>query len=125
MRFYRIAIALKAALLLNQTLRFISVLMLATAVSCGLMAWRPEQAFAANEDAAVSQPTAYTQSISEHYNFHFGADKPFLPSSATTETGGFISPRSFPTAAYCGHCHQEAHAEWRQSVHANSFRMCL
>ena len=34
----------------------------------------------------------------------------------------FISAGSFPTAAYCGHCHQEAHAEWRQSVHANSFR---
>jgi Tfp pilus assembly protein PilF len=122
MRFHRIAIALKAALLLNQTLRFISVLMLATAVSCGFMAWRAEQAFAANEDATASQPTAYTQSISEHYNFRFSADKPFLPSNATTETGGFISPRSFPTAAYCGHCHQEAHAEWRQSVHANSFR---
>jgi tetratricopeptide (TPR) repeat protein len=122
MRIDPISIALKAAFRSHQTLHMVSGLMLAAAVSCGLMAWRAEQAFAANEDAAVSQPTAYTQSISEHYNFRFGADKPFLPSNATTEMGGFISPRSFPTAVYCGHCHQEAHAEWRQSVHANSFR---
>ena len=46
---------------------------------------------------------------------------PFLPSNMTTDTGKFIDPKSFPTAQYCGHCHQEAHAEWRQSAHANSF----
>ena len=52
----------------------------------------------------------------------FGADKPFLPSNATTDTGEFIDPKSFLTAEYCGHCHQEAYAEWRQTAHANSFR---
>ncbi len=31
-------------------------------------------------------------------------------------------PRAFLRPKYCGHCHQEAHAEWRQSAHANSFR---
>ena len=48
--------------------------------------------------------------------------RPFLPSNATTDTGEFIDPKSFPTAKYCGHCHQQAHAEWRQTAHANSFR---
>ena len=33
-----------------------------------------------------------------------------------------MSPKSFPTAEYCGHCHQEAYHQWRQSVHSNSFR---
>ena len=33
-----------------------------------------------------------------------------------------MSPKSFPTAQYCGHCHQEAYHQWRQSVHSNSFR---
>jgi tetratricopeptide (TPR) repeat protein len=122
MRISNKALALKAAFSTKQTLRMICVFMLASATSFGFIAWWAGQAVAASEDAAVSQPTAYTQSISEHYNFHFGANKPFLPSNAMTETGGFISPKSFPTAAYCGHCHQEAHAEWRQSVHANSFR---
>jgi tetratricopeptide (TPR) repeat protein len=122
MRINNNSIALKAALGNHRTLRMVSGLMLAAVIACGYQAWRAGQAFAASEDTAVSPPTAYTQSISVHYNFRFGGDKPFLPSNATTETGGFISPRSFPTAAYCGHCHQETHAEWRQSVHANSFR---
>ncbi|MGD0156920.1 MAG: tetratricopeptide repeat protein [Terracidiphilus sp.] len=52
----------------------------------------------------------------------FGADQPYLPSNATTDTGQFMDPKSFPTAKYCSHCHQQAYAEWRQTVHANSFR---
>ena len=60
--------------------------------------------------------------MGEHYNYHFGANQPFLPSLATTDTGEFIDPKAFPTAKYSSHCHQEAHAEWRQSAHANSFR---
>ena len=103
------------------TLRMTIGLALASA-TCGLMAWHPTRALAAGDNAAASQPSAYSQSISEHYNYRFGADKPFLPSNASTETGEFLSVKSFPSAAYCGHCHQEAHAEWRQSVHANSFR---
>ena len=46
----------------------------------------------------------------------------FLPSNATTDTGEFIDPKSFPTAKYCGHCHQEAHTQWRESAHSNSNR---
>jgi hypothetical protein len=89
----------KAALLLIALFAFISVLMLATAPSpAALWHGEAEQAFAANEDATAAQPTAYTQSISEHYNYRFGRINRFLPSNATTDTGEFINPRSFPTA---------------------------
>jgi lipoprotein NlpI len=78
---------------------------------------------------AYSAPTGITgpttpfhDSIAARYNYAFGKDAPFLPSNATTSTGQFLSPKSFPTAQYCGHCHQEAYRQWRQSVHSNSFR---
>jgi tetratricopeptide (TPR) repeat protein len=73
----------------------------------------------ANGDAAQQ---AYSQAVASQYKTSFGADKPFLPSNATTDTGEFIDPKSVPTAAYCGHCHEESHAQWQQSAHANSFR---
>lgn len=73
--------------------------------------------------AAIEGPTtAFHDAVAGRYNYAFGKDAPFLPSNARTENGQFVSPRSFPTARYCGHCHQQAYAEWRQSVHANSFR---
>ena len=75
----------------------------------------------AQEDPAAAR-AAYSRNVAEHYRFSFGADRPFLPSNATTDTGQFIDPKSFLPAQYCGHCHQQAYAEWRQSVHANAFR---
>jgi tetratricopeptide (TPR) repeat protein len=66
--------------------------------------------------------TAFHDSVASHYNYAFGKDAPFLPSNATTVNGQFWSPKAFPTAQYCGHCHQEAYHQWRQSVHSNSFR---
>jgi tetratricopeptide (TPR) repeat protein len=65
---------------------------------------------------------AYNQKIAKDYTYRYGADHPFLPSNMTSDTGQFIDPKSFATAQYCGHCHQEAHAEWRQSAHSNSNR---
>ena len=88
--------------------------------ACGLLALLPRAANA-GQDAATDR-AAYTQKVAEHYNFRFGDDHPFLPSNATTDTGQFIDSKSFLTAKYCGHCHQEAYAEWRQTAHANSFR---
>ena len=73
-------------------------------------------------DDAAAQRSAYSQNVAAHYNLPFAQDKPFLPSNATTDTGEFIDPKSFPTAEYCGHCHQQAYAEWRQTAHANAFR---
>ncbi len=72
------------------------------------------------ETAAARQ--AYSQKIASHYQASFGQDHPFLPSNATTDTGQFLDPKSFPTANYCARCHQESHAQWQQSAHANSFR---
>ncbi len=92
-------------------------LLLAGIADCSLPAG---QTYAA-EDAAADR-AAYSQNVAEHYNFHFGNDHPFFPSNATTDTGQFIDSKSFLSAKYCGHCHQEAYAEWRQTAHANSFR---
>jgi tetratricopeptide (TPR) repeat protein len=66
--------------------------------------------------------TAFHDSVAARYNYAFGEESPFLPSNATTVDGQFWSPKVFPTAEYCGHCHQEAYHQWRQSVHSNSFR---
>lgn len=42
--------------------------------------------------------------------------------TAGSESSGSLGSTSFPSASYCGHCHQQAYREWRQSLHANSFR---
>ena len=73
--------------------------------------------------AGITGPTsAFHDSVASHYNYAFGKDTPFLPSNATDVNGQFWSPKAFPTAQYCGHCHQEAYHQWRESVHSNSFR---
>ena len=76
----------------------------------------------ANTNSITGPTTAFHDSVAARYNFAFGKDAPFLPSNAVTSNGQFLSPRSFPTAQYCGHCHQEAYRQWRQSAHSNSFR---
>ena len=116
------SIAIRPALFARRALRIVGLLMLVAAACCGWMAWRAESAYATNDDPEAAARSAYSKAVKEHYNSRFGVDQPFLPSNAVTDTGEFINPKSFPTAQYCGHCHQEAHAEWRQSVHANSFR---
>jgi tetratricopeptide (TPR) repeat protein len=73
-------------------------------------------------DAAAEARQAYTQKVAATYNNRFGENHYFLPSNATTDDGEFLNPKSFPTAEYCGHCHQEAHTQWRQSAHSNSNR---
>lgn len=55
------------------------------------------------------------------YELKFGPG-PFLPSEAKSDFTGFLKPEDIPTAAYCGKCHADLHAQWRQSAHANSFR---
>lgn len=97
--------------------------LLGASAACGVMAVRSSGRAQASDDVTTTaQRQRYTEKINQHYDYRFGANKPFLPSHATTDTGQFINPKAFPTAKYCGHCHQEAYAEWRQSVHANSFR---
>jgi tetratricopeptide (TPR) repeat protein len=64
----------------------------------------------------------YDELIKKDYNTRFGANALFLPSQAKSESGGFIQPGAFHTAEYCGKCHEDAHKQWRESAHANSFR---
>ncbi len=75
-----------------------------------------------DSDAAEAARHAYNEKIAAGYNNRFGATEHFLPSNATTDNGEFIDPKSFATAKYCGHCHQEAHTQWRESAHSNSNR---
>jgi Flp pilus assembly protein TadD len=71
----------------------------------------------------AEQQKAYDTEIRKSgYNLRFGKEQPFLPSMATTANGQFLPAGSFPTAAYCGHCHAAAYAQWRESLHSNSFR---
>jgi len=74
-------------------------------------------------DEAAAARHAYTEKIAAKYNFRFGRELPFAPSLATTDNGEFIDPKSFPTAEYCGHCHQESHKQWRESAHSNANRV--
>ncbi|HMF64302.1 MAG TPA: tetratricopeptide repeat protein [Edaphobacter sp.] len=113
---------MKTKLYPQRVARILIGILLGGAVGCGIMAMRTNRAHADYNPAAPAQRQAYSQSVAQHYNYRFGADQPFLPSFATTDTGEFINAKAFPTAKYCGHCHQEAHTEWRQSAHANSFR---
>ncbi len=55
------------------------------------------------------------------YNFSFGPN-PFAPGEVRTTTDTFISADRFIPAAYCARCHRDAHAQWQQSAHRNSFR---
>lgn len=64
----------------------------------------------------------YAAWIAKTYDFRFGEDKPFAPSNATTATGQFIPGENFISAARCASCHTDAHPQWRESAHANSFR---
>src|ERR1700728_4561429 len=58
----------------------------------------------------VTGPTTpFHDSVSTRYNYVFGRDTPFLPSNASSANGQFLNPKSFYTAEYCGHCHQEAY----------------
>jgi cytochrome c-type biogenesis protein CcmH/NrfG len=65
---------------------------------------------------------AYNANIAPTYNFHYGNEKPFAPGNIRVEGEGFLQPGAFPSAEYCGTCHQEAYAQWRQSLHSNAFR---
>ncbi len=64
----------------------------------------------------------YAEQVQQTYSYRFGKGQPFLPSNAEIEGGTFIQAGAFPTAQYCRHCHEATYHQWRQSLHANSFR---
>jgi tetratricopeptide (TPR) repeat protein len=98
----------------------LAVAAVASVTTAGARLLTMKTAEASEDPVAVRH--AFSQKVAETYEFKFGKDRPFLPSNATTDTGEFLDPKTFPDAAYCGHCHQESHKQWRESAHANSFR---
>jgi Flp pilus assembly protein TadD len=120
MKTNQIKIAWRPAFAADRVSRLAGRVLVATAVT--FITWQAKPICAATDEPAATQRADYSQTIGEHYDLRFGSDQPFLPSNATTDTGQFINSKSFPTAKYCGHCHQEAHAQWRQTAHANAFR---
>lgn len=78
---------------------------------------------ATDADVHESARKAYNEKVAATYNYRFGKDAAFQPSNITTDNGEFIDPKDFPTAQYCGHCHQAAHTQWRESAHSNSNRV--
>jgi tetratricopeptide (TPR) repeat protein len=65
---------------------------------------------------------AYNETVTPSYNFHYGPKNPYLPGNVHVQGQGFIQPGAFPSAEYCGTCHQEAYSQWRQALHSNAFR---
>ena len=96
--------------------------MLVAALALGCAAMRSAVQAGTDEDAHKAARTAYSDKVAATYNYRYGKDQPFLPSNMQTDNGQFIDPKDFPTAQYCGHCHQAAHQQWRESAHSNSNR---
>ena len=90
--------------------------------SLRLLVPKPVKAGSEIDEAAAARHE-YTEKVAAKYNYRFGKELPFVPSNATTDTGEFIDPRTFQTAEYCGHCHQEGHKQWRESAHSNANRV--
>ena len=65
---------------------------------------------------------AWNETVAPSYNYHYGKLSPFTPGNIQVQGEGFLQPDAFPTAEYCGTCHQEAYSQWRQALHSNSFR---
>ena len=99
----------------------ISILTLLLCAASPLILFRVYGADDARDDLANARK-AYADKVRETYNFSFVKGDISLPGNAAVEGNDFLQPNAFPDAAYCGHCHQEAYHQWRQSLHANSFR---
>lgn len=77
---------------------------------------------AAAEQKQSDARKEYNQKVASSYDFHYGPKNPFTPGNIAVEGGGFLQPGAFPSAEYCGTCHQEAYSQWRQALHSNAFR---
>ena len=74
------------------------------------------------EQRQAADRASYNSDVSATYNYHYGKGNPFTPGNIEVEGEGFIQPGAFPSAEYCGTCHQEAYRQWRQALHSNAFR---
>jgi len=70
---------------------------------------------------ALASARSAREDLSRRYSLPFGQNL-FAPGEVRTTTGSFISADKFIPASYCARCHQDAHAQWQQSPHRNSFR---
>ncbi len=80
--------------------------------------WAGQGARARLDAAAVDR---YNEEVRKNYDLKFGPN-PFTPSNAMTTTGKFIPADQFIASARCAKCHTDAHAQWLESAHRNSFR---
>jgi tetratricopeptide (TPR) repeat protein/nitrate/TMAO reductase-like tetraheme cytochrome c subunit len=80
--------------------------------------------FVGNQLSSGTTMTAdeYQDWIAKTYDYRFGKDKPFAPGNANTFDGRFMAAENFISSARCATCHTDIHPQWRESVHANSFR---
>jgi hypothetical protein len=74
------------------------------------------------EERTEADRKAYNSTVTPTYNFHYGPKNPFTPGNITVQGEGFLQPGAYPSAEYCGTCHQEAYSQWRQALHSNAFR---
>ena len=74
------------------------------------------------EQRTEADRKTYNAQVTSSYNFHYGPKNPFTPGNVQVQGEGFLQPGAFPTAEYCGTCHQEAYSQWRQALHSNAFR---
>ena len=63
-----------------------------------------------NEEKSEADRKAHNEKVTPAYNFHYGPKNPFTPGNIQVKGEGFIQPGAFPTAEYCGTCHQEAYS---------------
>ncbi|MFZ1015986.1 MAG: tetratricopeptide repeat protein [Terracidiphilus sp.] len=106
----------------SRTLRRVFVLSI---LMGGLCLGSFRSAYGAETDASPDQAgtrKTYADKVRETYSFPFGKNKLSMPGNAAAQGGDFLPSSAFPTAEYCGHCHQEAYQQWRQALHSNSFR---
>lgn len=83
---------------------------------------RLEKLKAKAEERSSADRAAHNAMVTPAYNFHYGEKNPFTPGNIHPQGEGFLQPGAFPSAEYCGTCHQEAYSQWRQALHSNSFR---
>jgi tetratricopeptide (TPR) repeat protein len=74
------------------------------------------------EQAIAADRKDYNAAVTPTYNFHYGPKNPFVPGNVQVQGEGFLQPGAYPSAEYCGTCHQEAYSQWRQALHSNAFR---
>jgi tetratricopeptide (TPR) repeat protein len=92
------------------------------AAGLSVLLWRTTPASAQSHVQPPSDRDVYAEKISKLYQFSQGSNLIAGPGNARIVGDTFIQPGAFPSAEYCGRCHQQAFSQWRQALHSNSFR---